>query len=566
LRNVGALKTAEWRFDLPDRGEARAFRFDRDDLRAALQRLTSAEAAVALRRRHMPIAWQPGHVLHVAADVAAARHARAKGLDVVSGVEPTELLGALEQIFGRAIADHAAYHLARTRSQFSAASRLTPPQAVAMATLLAGLVMAAIAAPRAAGLAAAMLCALFFLAVIGLRFLSLLPPVPAPDGDPPAPLRPMDLPVYTVLVPLHRETSVLAQLLEALDDLRYPRDKLDVKLILEESDIPMRRAVARLALSPPYEVLTVPCLGPQTKPKALNYALAFARGDLVTIFDAEDAPDADQLLAAAARFAHLPPETVCLQAKLAFYNSDDNWLTRQFALEYAVLFELLLPMLASLGLPLPLGGTSNHFRRRSLERVGGWDAHNVTEDADLGIRLHRLGYRAAMLEAVTEEEANSALGNWLAQRARWLKGWLQTWLVHMRDPALLWHELGASGFLLVQALMLGTLVSALVHPLFLGWTVWRLSTGTFFPPVAEPAALVMTSLSLAVLVAGYGIGMAAGVVALRRRKLGRLWPAVLTMPAYWLLQSLAAWMALWQFVRAPFHWNKTRHGLALRRR
>jgi len=186
----------------------------------------------------------------------------------------------------------------------------------------------------------------------------------------------------------------------------------------------------------------------------------------------------------------------------------------------------------------------------------------VTEDADLGIRLARMGYEATTFAATTYEEANCALGNWLGQRARWLKGWLQTWLVHTRRPVLLWKELGPADFLVTQTLMLGILVSALAHPFFLGWTIWRFASATFFPPPGQPIAFAMTTLSLAVLVTGYGISTIALIEGLRKRKLARLWPSVLTMPVYWLLISLGGWLALWQFIRKPFHWNKTRHGLS----
>ncbi len=186
----------------------------------------------------------------------------------------------------------------------------------------------------------------------------------------------------------------------------------------------------------------------------------------------------------------------------------------------------------------------------------------MTEDADLGIRLARMGYEAATFAATTYEEANCALGNWLGQRARWLKGWLQTWLVHMRRPAVLWKEVGPAGFLITQTLMLGILVSALAHPFFLGWTIWRFASGTFFPPPGHAITFVMTTLSLAVLVTGYAVSMLAAIEGLRKRGLARLWPTVLSMPVYWLLISLAGWLALWQFIHRPFHWNKTRHGLS----
>lgn len=542
------------------RDERQTIRFGRRDLYAALRRLTPEDLTEALRFRYLAIAWEPGRALYVAADEAGERRARALGRPVIGRVPPHALAAALEAVYGRALVEEASWDLAHTMPRFSAFHRLTPAQAGVLGLLGAALAAACYLAPGMAGLTLAFVAAVFFLAVIGLRLFALFPPS-GRSGWHPATLTSAQLPVYTVLVPLYRETNVLRRLIASLEAIRYPRERLDIKLILEESDIYMRRAVARLALKPPFEVLTVPCHGPRTKPKALNYALAFARGDLVTIFDAEDIPEPGQLLHAARLFAAAPPEVVCLQAHLAFYNPGENWLTRQFAGEFAMQFDLLLPVLAGLRLPLPLGGTSNHFRRPALERIGGWDAHNVTEDADLGIRLARMGYEATTFAATTYEEANCAPGNWLWQRARWLRGWLQTWLVHTRRPVVLWKELGPAGFCVTQTLMLGILVSALAHPLFLGWTIWRFTSGSFFPPPGHALAFVMTTLSLAVLLTGYGVSATALIEGLRRRRLVRLWPSVLTMPVYWLLISLGSWLAVWQFIHRPFYWNKTRHGL-----
>ena len=370
-----------------------------------------------------------------------------------------------------------------------------------------------------------------------------------------------DLPVYSVLVPLFREVSVLGQLTGALRRLRYPTDKLDIKLILEEEDMLMQRAVAGLRLDPWVEVIVVPAGLPQTKPRALNFALQFCRGGLVTIYDAEDIPERDQLRKAARRFAAAPPELACLQAKLTFYNPDENWLTRQFTAEYATLFGVLLEVLANHRLPLPLGGTSNHFRMDVLRSVGAWDPYNVTEDADLGLRLARLGYDTEMLDSLTYEEPNTRLGNWMRQRARWLKGFLMTWFVHMREPLVFMRDLGPSGFWAAQALTLGIFASALLHPLCMVATLVCYILYPEVPKGAGLAVLMLAGLNFLVLVAGYAIS-----ITLTRRALqaqGRAnWVTLATMPVYWVLMSAAAWLALWQFITRPFHWNKTEHGLS----
>lgn len=243
----------------------------------------------------------------------------------------------------------------------------------------------------------------------------------------------------------------------------------------------------------------------------------------------------------------IPPDLACLQARLSFYNSNENWLTRQFTMEYASVFDLMLPMLARFGLPLPLGGTSNHFRLDALRQAGGWDAWNVTEDTDLGLRLSRMGYRSEVLVSSTFEEANCEVRNWLFQRARWLKGWMQTWLVHMRNPVRTWRELGTASFLVSQLLMAGMIGSALLHPVFAVILVHDLAWSKHSPdPLYQYCAL-------AVLVFGYAAVMLAAARALYMRRLYPLFPSILTMPVYWMLISIGGWLALWQLIRALFH-------------
>ena len=219
----------------------------------------------------------------------------------------------------------------------------------------------------------------------------------------------------------------------------------------------------------------------------------------------------------------------------------------------------MLPALASLDLPLPLGGTSNHFRTSILRKIGGWDPYNVTEDADLGFRLARLGFRTAVVESLTYEEANTQFINWLKQRARWIKGFMQTWLVHMRNPVKTARELGPTGFWTLQSLTAGIFLSALFHPFLIAITIWLLIAN---PPHASVSTMVLASLNLEVFVLGYGVAMLAGTKALRQLGLKGWWFTIVTMPVYWLLMSPAAWLALWQFIFSPFQWNKTEHGLS----
>jgi len=365
-----------------------------------------------------------------------------------------------------------------------------------------------------------------------------------------------DLPIYTVLVPLFKEAHILPQLVEALMALDYPSSKLDVKLLLEEVDLETIASVRALNLPPYFEVLIVPNSQPRTKPKALNYGLQLAKGDFVVIFDAEDIPEPDQLKRALSLFARSDDRLASVQAKLNFYNSKQNWLTKQFCVEYCSLFDGLLPAFCAFGFPLPLGGTSNHFRKLTLIEVGGWDPYNVTEDADLGMRLYRRGYTSKVLPSTTYEEACSEFKDWIMQRTRWLKGWMQTYIVHMRQPLTLLKDLGLWKFLGFQAIIGGPIFAALAHPIFLGILFWQMP---FYEVPVYVAMMGLWVLSGFNLLFGYLATMWLGVITLRFRSLSGFLVSILTIPLYWILISLAAYRAVFQLIYAPFYWEKTHH-------
>jgi cellulose synthase/poly-beta-1,6-N-acetylglucosamine synthase-like glycosyltransferase len=366
------------------------------------------------------------------------------------------------------------------------------------------------------------------------------------------------LPRYSILVPIYDEAAVVPDLVAALDALDYPRDRLEIFLILESVDAETRAAVAAMPLPPHMVPVIVPEGRPRTKPRALNYALRRATGDLVVIYDAEDIPESDQLRRAAALLA-TDPTLGCVQARLNVLNDAETWLTRQFAIEYTVLFDCLLPTLDRLGLPVPLGGTSNHFSRAVLEEVGGWDPYNVTEDADLGIRLARTGWTVKVLDSTTWEEAPANFRTWLKQRTRWLKGWMQTYLVHMRAPAATARDLGWLRFFGLQVLMGGLILSALVHPWFYVVAIAELSYGplrTLHHGTLSDLVMVVGIINL---VLGYATGVALGCVAVAGRARLGLAAWAFLMPVYWILISLAAYRALLQLASAPYSWEKTQH-------
>jgi cellulose synthase/poly-beta-1,6-N-acetylglucosamine synthase-like glycosyltransferase len=399
--------------------------------------------------------------------------------------------------------------------------------------------------------------ALWFLAFIGLRFWgSFTTRLPQPK----LPRLPdHQLPVYTVIAALYREAKSVAPLMQAIDAFDYPREKLQVILALEPNDLATRAAIARLGPMPHVQVLIAPATGPQTKPKALNCALPFARGGFTAVFDAEDRPDAGQLRAALDAFRSKGADVACAQASLCIHNNEDSWLSRMFAAEYAGQFDVFLPGLAAMWMPLPLGGSSNHFRTEILRDVGGWDAWNVTEDADLGLRLARFGYRSVTFDSTTKEEAPIRFKAWLGQRSRWMKGWMQTWGVHMRQPWRLWREAGPRGFLALNIIVGGNVLTALAYPILVGEIAIYLITkgasgGWFFTGTLAP-------LHLTTIAAGYLSTVMIGLMGLARR--GRLhsgWVLAAT-PFYWACLSIAAWRALWQLWRDPYRWEKTEHGI-----
>ncbi len=385
-----------------------------------------------------------------------------------------------------------------------------------------------------------------------------------------------ELPVYTILVPMYKEKYIAERLLKNIENIDYPKSKLDVRLLLEEDDLETINLARSLNLPAYFTILVVPHSLPKTKPKACNYGLINARGKYVVIYDAEDKPEPDQLKKVYLAFKRLPEKCVCIQAKLNYYNSKQNILTKWFTQEYSMWFELLLPGVMQTDIPLPLGGTSNHFKTEELKKIGAWDPFNVTEDADLGIRLYKDGYKTAIISSRTWEEAASKLSVWINQRSRWLKGYMQTWLVHMRNPFRLLKEVGLKGFWGFQVTVFGTFFLPLVNPVFWALLVLWFATEAGWIEMLFPSAIYYAALFL--LICGNFFFVYSNVVGVywvlsdksRRSSFdhGKPLPfsyenikyALLT-PVYWFLMSVASFKALWQLIFNPTHWEKTEHGV-----
>jgi glycosyltransferase XagB len=366
------------------------------------------------------------------------------------------------------------------------------------------------------------------------------------------------LPPYTILVPLYKEAGIVPRLVRDMNALDYPRTRLDVKLLCEEDDVETIEKIRSMNLPPHFHLVVVPDRLPKTKPKACNYGLQLSTGKYCVIFDAEDRPDPDQLKKAFITFQRVDRNVACVQAKLNHFNQDQNMLTAWFANEYSMHFELILPAMGASESPIPLGGTSNHFVTSTLRELGAWDPFNVTEDADLGIRLHREGYRTAMIDSTTLEEANSVVPNWIRQRSRWNKGYYQTWLVHMRNPFQLLAQTGLKGFLSFN-LTMGSAFVLLLNPIF--WTLTTLYLFTQAGFIEQLFPSVIFYVASAMLFVGNFIFIYLNVAGSLQRGEFSITGTALLSPLYWGLMSLAAWKGFIQLFTNPFYWEKTEHGL-----
>ncbi|MEL7100646.1 MAG: glycosyltransferase [Pseudomonadota bacterium] len=427
-----------------------------------------------------------------------------------------------------------------------------------------GVLAALILAPTWTITAVLMWCLLTLLLTSALKVAALGAQIttrqPVSVTEPMARPPPFRLPRVSVMVPLFHETEIATALIARLSRLTYPKSLLEVVLVLEQQDEMTRETITRTDLPPWISVIEVPDDGNvTTKPRALNYALDFCRGSIIGVWDAEDAPEPDQIEKVVMRFAAAPPEVACLQGILDYYNPRTNWMARCFTIEYATWWRLVMPGMARLGLVIPLGGTTLFFRRGILEKLGAWDAHNVTEDADLGVRLARHGYKTELLPTVTFEEANCRPWRWVRQRSRWLKGFLITWLVHMRQPRQLVHELGWRRAFGLQIIFLATFTQFAAGPLL--WSFWLVALGIGHPVATTLGNGFVWGLTWFFIAAELLnlILHAVAVCAPERRHLLAWTP---TMPVYFILGAMAAYKALYEMIGQPFYWDKTQHGFA----
>jgi cellulose synthase/poly-beta-1,6-N-acetylglucosamine synthase-like glycosyltransferase len=370
-----------------------------------------------------------------------------------------------------------------------------------------------------------------------------------------------ELPIYTILIPLYKEDKTLKKLTDAIRNLDYPKAWLDVKLIVEADDDLTIEAIKNLKCERMFEMIKVPYSIPRTKPKACNYALRFAKGEFVTIYDAEDIPDPLQLKKVLHTFYNAPEDVACVQAKLSYFNREENLLSRMFTIEYSILFDFTLFGLEAMGIPIPLGGTSNHFRVKTLNALYAWDPYNVTEDADLGMRIAQKGWRCKVIDSVTMEECPITYGAWIRQRSRWIKGHMQTYFVHMRKPIELYKKVGIVGFFGIQFFLGAPALIFLISPIM--WFIWAM----FMLKIIEVPDGMPTWFSGVIDFSYYlfFIGMASHIFYAAVAVITNKWKGMmlysLVFPFYWILHSVASFKAVWQLINRPHYWEKTEHGV-----
>ena len=560
----GALSSQTLLETLAMQSNAQHVDLNNDPCHASLSNILSAQICL----KHQVVAWlRMGNSVLVARshpdkfDVLRAEMKEAPFTFLPVIADPRQIQSQITRLYGEQLAEQALVHVPDHDSCRNwGQANLLKSRKVALGAVA---VLFTIAIFPDVALSIAMLwAALTLLLTIIIKGSGFLVHITGKSRPPAHTLKDVNarLPCVSVMIPLFHKPEIADALITRLENLTYPKPLLDIVLVLEAADEITRTALQRIQLPSWIKVVVVPdAKGLTTKPRAMNYALDFCRGTIIGVWDAEDAPEPDQIEKVAARFNEAAPNVVCLQGMLDYYNARQNWISRCFTIEYATWWRVVLPGMARLGFVIPLGGTTLFFRRKALEKLGRWDAHNVTEDADLGVRLARYGYVTELIPTVTYEEANCRPWRWVRQRSRWLKGFMITYCVHMRDPKSLMRDLGFKRFMGLQMIFLATFSQFAFAPVL--WSFWVTIFGYTHPiqnVLGETAILALIVLFFIAEILTITMGMTA-VCAPNRRHLMK-W--VLTMPLYFTLGTLASYKALYEMIVTPFYWDKTEHGVS----
>ena len=582
--NYAFLSRLKFKEHLLDLG-IRFYEFDYTSLTKIRETLTKEEFDFLLDQNLYPIKTAKGKVDLVTADpsddISINRFIDFFSYDVgeIHIGEDLDIVKALHMTYGDTILHKAVFDLYEKDNKSSALETFTLKQVIVLCILGIILLSLLLLYPITTIISINIFINLFLLLAIGFKFLLTVvgaksETIQKISQTELSKINADELPYYTIQLPVFKESEVIYKLASNLQNLDYPKEKLDVKLLIESDDEVTFNAVKNLKFPCIFDPVIIPYAQPKTKPKACNYGLHFSKGKYLTIYDAEDIPDSDQLKMVHALFSKLPEEYIVIQCALNYFNKTENYLTRMFTLEYSYWFDYMLPGLDGLKVPIPLGGTSNHFKFDRLIELGGWDGFNVTEDADLGIRAYAKGYKVTVLNSTTYEEANNAFYNWIRQRSRWIKGYMQTYLVHMRNPSKLYREVGLNGFLGFQFFIGGTFFTFLAYPILLllflfyifltldisSYVVGSLNTEIidFFKLIFPEWVIIISVFNF---MAGNLLMIYINMIAVFRRKSYSLILYAITNPIYWLMHSISAYKGLFQLISKPFYWEKTNHGL-----
>lgn len=367
-----------------------------------------------------------------------------------------------------------------------------------------------------------------------------------------------ELPVMSVLIPLYKEKEVIPQIFKYLSDFDYPQEKLDIIFILESTDT--ETAQAFLDMHPPshFKALLSPDVQPKTKPKAMNVAFSAAKGDILVIFDAEVLPERDQLKRAYLTFK-LHPEAGYLHSRMDVYNADENWITRLYTGEFCYFYHYYLPGLVASNFPLPISGHSTYFRREVIEKVGAWDAYNVAEDCDIGIRIYRKGFGSGrMLDTHTWEQSTTTIPTWVRQRTRWIQGFIQTSIVQLRYPLLLKRELKTwRNFVVFLILVPGNVILNILNIFqWMMFALWHTTHAPFLQVAYSGFTLYLATICFVV---GNFFFTFYSMYALYKRKHYSTVPWAMLMFAYWIMLGIATIRATIHLFLHPYKWDKTAH-------
>jgi cellulose synthase/poly-beta-1,6-N-acetylglucosamine synthase-like glycosyltransferase len=366
---------------------------------------------------------------------------------------------------------------------------------------------------------------------------------------------PKDLPKYAIFLPCRNEKiGVIKKLIENIDNINYPKDKLDVMLLIDQDDDYLEEAL-NLELPNHFRIISASVGFPFTKPKVTNLGLALTDAKYGVIYDSEDRPDRNQLMDVVSEF-NQDSDLVCVQCRLHYTNKKNNLLTRFFNLEYLNWFGLTIHGLSKAQLSdypvIPLGGTSNHYDLEVLKSMGGHDAYNITEDAALGVHFALENKKIKTINSVTEELAVDELWTWIKQRTRWNLGHLITYVVFSRNFNENFKKLGAVRYLNLVLVLLGNFIVPFITPLL--FTIFILD---FFGYGAGETFI--KNLPYITLIGNYLLIVISHALASIMLQRGKNLILCLLQPFYYLLHSVASWRALYKFFTAPTVWEKTNH-------